>query len=90
MYPERLRFDFNNNGPVSIDDLHKVEQICTDKLSKELEVSAAEVPLSQAQKIKGLRAVFGEVFFNQYLKFISAFGLVLSRSSSSDFSGKAC
>lgn len=64
MYPERLRFDFNNNGPVSVDLLEKIEGICAQQLDSGLEVYTAEVSLSEAQKINGLRAVFGEVSLN--------------------------
>lgn len=64
MYPERLRFDFNNNGPVSVDLLEKIEEICARQLDNGLEVYTAEVSLSEAQKINGLRAVFGEVSQN--------------------------
>eukprot|EP00210_Caulerpa_lentillifera_P006221 g5942.t1 len=62
VYPERLRFDFNNNGPVTTELLEKVEAICKQKLDSALDVFTAEVPLTEAQKINSLRAVFGESY----------------------------
>ena len=61
MYPERLRFDFSNNGAVKPEALQEVEDICSKQLQDALPVYAMEVPLQDAQRIKGLRAVFGEV-----------------------------
>lgn len=60
--PERLRFDFTNNGPVDVNKLVAVEAICKDFVSFPREVFAQEVALSQAKEIHGLRAVFGEVY----------------------------
>lgn len=60
--PERLRFDFTNNGPVSTEQLAKVEAICTDFVSSPRDVFAEEVSLAQAKEINTLRAVFGEVY----------------------------
>lgn len=60
--PDKLRFDFTNNGAVSPKDLAKVEAICCDFVSSPRDVFAQEVPLAQAKEISGLRAVFGEVY----------------------------
>lgn len=58
---DRLRFDFSNNGPVEIEKLAAVEAICIEHIERALDVYDLEVPLSKAQEITGLRAVFGEV-----------------------------
>lgn len=60
--PDKLRFDFSNNGVVEADKLGQVEAICREKLAAQLPVSSKEVPLAAAKEITGLRAVFGEVY----------------------------
>lgn len=60
--PERLRFDFTNNGPVDVSALKEVEDICKGFLSKPRQVYAEDVPLAEAKGINCLRAVFGEVY----------------------------
>jgi alanyl-tRNA synthetase len=60
--PDKLRFDFSNPSAVDASSLARVEQLCRDKVAKGLAVYAQEVPLAQAQGIKGLRAVFGEAY----------------------------
>lgn len=60
--PERLRFDFTNNGPVETKSLKAVEDICKKFVSQQTNVYAEEVPLNSARDIHGLRAVFGEVY----------------------------
>eukprot|EP00879_Flechtneria_rotunda_P019885 GHRR01020901.1.p1 GENE.GHRR01020901.1~~GHRR01020901.1.p1 ORF type:complete len:887 (+),score=336.05 GHRR01020901.1:277-2937(+) len=60
--PDKLRFDFSNNGPVDAGQLTRVEALCKDWVSSGRPVSSKEVPLNQAKNIKGLRAVFGEVY----------------------------
>jgi len=72
VYPERLRFDFSNNGPVSPIHLQSVEDVCKAKVTAELQVYSLEVPLQEAQKIKGLRAVFGEVS-SSFCQFVGDF-----------------
>lgn len=44
------------------DKLAQVEAICQQFVAAPREVSALEVPLSRAKEIRGLRAVFGEVY----------------------------
>ncbi|OAY52220.1 alanine--tRNA ligase [Manihot esculenta] len=60
--PEKLRFDFSHGKPVDPDLLRKIESIVNDQIKAELEVSAKEATLSEAKRINGLRAVFGEVY----------------------------
>ena len=60
--PERLRFDFANNGPVDPEKLAQVEAICANFVASPRDVFTQEVPLSQAKEINSLRAVFGEVY----------------------------
>lgn len=60
--PDRLRFDFSNNGPVSPENLAQVEAIVRGQIAKDLTVSTDLAPLFVAKQISGLRAVFGEVY----------------------------
>eukprot|EP00878_Enallax_costatus_P013646 GHUV01014269.1.p1 GENE.GHUV01014269.1~~GHUV01014269.1.p1 ORF type:complete len:806 (+),score=287.63 GHUV01014269.1:1306-3723(+) len=60
--PDKLRFDFSNNGPVDPAQLAKVESICREWVTADKAVTSKEVSLAQAKAIKGLRAVFGEVY----------------------------
>eukprot|EP00775_Hariotina_reticulata_P008612 gene8612-8793_t len=56
--PDKLRFDFSNNGPVDAAQLARVEAICQDWLAANKQVTSKEVPLARAKAIKGLRAVY--------------------------------
>ena len=58
----KLRFDFSNAGAVDAAKLARVEEICRDWVARGLPVSSKEVALADAKAIKGLRAVFGEVY----------------------------
>jgi alanyl-tRNA synthetase len=58
----KLRFDFSWNGPVTTKQLAKVEQLCMDRIEKQVPVDAYVAPLEDAQQISSLRAVFGEVY----------------------------
>ncbi|CAH8351616.1 unnamed protein product [Eruca vesicaria subsp. sativa] len=48
--------------PVDPEDLRKIEAIVNKQIKDELEVFSKESVLSEAKRIKGLRAVFGEVY----------------------------
>lgn len=60
--PEKLRFDFSHGKPVKPDELRKIESIVNEQIEAELDVFAKEATLTDAKRIKGLRAVFGEVY----------------------------
>lgn len=60
--PEKLRFDFSHGKPVDPEDLRKIEAIVNKQIMDELDVFSKEAVLSEAKRIKGLRAVFGEVY----------------------------
>ncbi len=59
---EKLRFDFTHNQPVSADEIAKIEALVNHEIEQNLTVYADLAPLDQAQKITGLRAVFGETY----------------------------
>ncbi|HRQ72064.1 MAG TPA: alanine--tRNA ligase [Phycisphaerales bacterium] len=60
--PDRLRFDFANNGPVSPEHLGESERIVRELIGRDLPVYADLAPQFVARGITGLRAVFGEAY----------------------------
>ncbi|KAK2513377.1 Aars2 [Columba livia] len=54
---ERLRFDFDTKGPVTVEQLQQVEQVVQDVIKQNEVVHMAEVPLTLAREVQGLRAV---------------------------------
>lgn len=60
--PDRLRFDFANNGPVTPEQLGQVEKIVREQVAADLTVYADLAPQFVARQIAGLRAVFGEAY----------------------------
>ncbi|KAL0043139.1 hypothetical protein WJX79_010270 [Trebouxia sp. C0005] len=60
--PDKLRFDFSHNGVIDAQKLGDVEGICRQSVQQEQQIYSKEVSLEEAQKINGLRAVFGEVY----------------------------
>ncbi|KAM6083577.1 alanine--tRNA ligase, mitochondrial isoform 3-T3 [Theristicus caerulescens] len=54
---ERLRFDFDTKGPVTVEQLQQVEQVVQDVIKRNEVVHMAEVPLTLARRVQGLRAV---------------------------------
>ncbi len=59
--PERLRFDFSHFGPVTKEEIAKVEQIVNEKIWQNIHVEINEMPISEA-KAKGAMALFGEKY----------------------------
>ncbi len=59
---EKLRFDFTHNQPVIAEEIAKIEHIVNRQIEQDLTVYADLAPLSKAQDIAGLRAVFGETY----------------------------
>nr|GMD56592.1 alanine--tRNA ligase [Ipomoea batatas] len=60
--PEKLRYDFSHGKPVKDEELRKIESIVNEQIKAELDVFSKEATLTDAKRIKGLRAVFGEVY----------------------------
>jgi alanyl-tRNA synthetase len=60
--PEKLRFDFSHDGPVSAAELAQVERLVNEKIYSDLPVTAAILPLAEARKLPGVRAMFGEKY----------------------------
>ncbi|MEE9295115.1 MAG: alanine--tRNA ligase [Phycisphaerae bacterium] len=62
--PEKTRFDFSHNKPATEEELVRVEGLVNERIAQSLAVSAEELPLDVAQRINGVRAVFGEKYPN--------------------------
>ncbi|PWY99849.1 hypothetical protein BCV70DRAFT_206830 [Testicularia cyperi] len=60
----KLRFDFSHKQGVNVQDLKKIEDISLDWIKRDVGVFSKEMQLDEAQKIPGLRAVFGEAYPN--------------------------
>jgi len=59
---EKLRFDFTLKSGIPIDKLEQVEEISTKYIRQNSVVYSKDVPLAIAEKIRGVRAVFGEKY----------------------------
>ncbi|MFP4053333.1 MAG: alanine--tRNA ligase [Phycisphaerae bacterium] len=59
---ERLRFDFTHAQAVTPEQLQEVERIVNDFVLSDAAVSIEYMPLADAQKLPGVRAVFGEKY----------------------------
>ncbi|CAG5021707.1 unnamed protein product [Parnassius apollo] len=58
--PDRLRFDFTNKGPMTTKQIKDTEDEIKDIINQNKTVYAKHTSLSDAKKIKGLRAMFDE------------------------------
>ena len=59
---EKLRFDFSHDKALSAEEVTQVERLVNEKIYSDLPVSATLMPLADAKKLSGVRAVFGEKY----------------------------
>jgi len=59
---EKLRFDFTHKKAMNLEELKAVERFCQESIEKSEEVTSNVMPLEEAKKVDGVRAVFGEVY----------------------------
>jgi alanyl-tRNA synthetase len=59
---EKTRFDFTHDKPLSAEEIAAVERLVNEKIYADLPVTATVMPLAEAKKIPGVRAVFGEKY----------------------------
>ncbi|NQY92367.1 MAG: hypothetical protein HRT46_12035, partial [Deltaproteobacteria bacterium] len=57
---DRLRFDFSFSHAMSVAQIDEVQRLVNEGIEKSMAVHALVVPLDAAQKVFGVRAVFGE------------------------------
>ena len=60
--PSKLRFDFSHKAQIALPDLTKIEEMSIEWIKKNVKVYSKELGLTDAYKIPGLRAVFGESY----------------------------
>jgi alanyl-tRNA synthetase len=59
---EKTRFDFSHDKPLTPDEIRQVEEIVNAQILRDQPVTAMTMPLADAKKIPGVRAVFGEKY----------------------------
>src|SRR5439155_23304885 len=57
---EKTRFDFSHDAPIKPEEIAEVERLVNEKIYSDLPVTPITMPLAQAKKLPGVRAVFGE------------------------------
>jgi alanyl-tRNA synthetase len=58
----RTRFDFTHNQSLSADEVQRIERHVNERVQADLPVAAVVLPLAEAKKLPGVRAVFGEKY----------------------------
>jgi len=59
---DKTRFDFAHDKPLTADQVRDIEDAVNRAIQGDLPVSAVTMPLEEAKKIAGVRAVFGEKY----------------------------
>jgi alanyl-tRNA synthetase len=59
--PDRLRFDYTYNRPLSDDQVRQIESMVNEKIRENLEVTKTVMPIDEAKK-SGAVAMFGEKY----------------------------
>ncbi len=60
--PDKTRFDFTHPKPLTEDEIAEIERLVNEKIYADLPVTPVTMPLAEAKKIPGVRAVFGEKY----------------------------
>ena len=58
--PDRLRFDFTADQPMTMGQVRSTEEACQALIQSEFPVYTKEIELARAKEVKGLRAMFEE------------------------------
>jgi alanyl-tRNA synthetase len=59
---DKTRFDFTHDRPLSPEEIQRIEFLVNEKIYADLPVTSIVMPLGEAKKIAGVRAVFGEKY----------------------------
>jgi alanyl-tRNA synthetase len=59
---EKTRFDFTHDKPLSVGEVKNVERLVNERIYADLPVTPVTMPLAEAKKLPGVRAVFGEKY----------------------------
>jgi alanyl-tRNA synthetase len=60
--PDKTRFDFTHEKPLTSEETADVERLVNEKIYSDMPVTAVTMPLAEAKKLPGVRAVFGEKY----------------------------
>jgi alanyl-tRNA synthetase len=60
--PDKTRFDFTHDRPLSPEEIAEIERLVNERIYADLPVTPVTMPLGEAKKISGVRAVFGEKY----------------------------
>jgi len=60
--PDKTRFDFSHDKPLSPEEVRTIEAFVNQRIGRDLPVTAVTMPLAEAKKVDGVRAVFGEKY----------------------------
>ena len=59
---DKTRFDFSHDRPLSPEETRQIEAFVNAQIAQDRPVIAVTMPLAEAKKINGVRAVFGEKY----------------------------
>ncbi len=59
---DKTRFDFSHDKPLTAEQVRDIEDAVNRAIQSDLSVSAVTMPIEEAKKIAGVRAVFGEKY----------------------------
>src|SRR5205823_6401203 len=59
---DKTRFDFTHAQSLSHDEIARIELHVNERIQSDLPVTAVVLPLADAKKLPGVRAVFGEKY----------------------------
>jgi alanyl-tRNA synthetase len=60
--PTKLRFDLSHKAQIPLPELERIERMSIDWIKRNVKVFSKELSFPLAQKIPGVRAVFGEAY----------------------------
>jgi alanyl-tRNA synthetase len=60
--PEEFTFDFSHTGPLSDQEKAEVERLVNEKVYQDLPVTWRELPTSDAKRLPGVKAFFGDKY----------------------------
>ncbi|MCI0639648.1 MAG: alanine--tRNA ligase, partial [Gemmataceae bacterium] len=60
--PHKTRFDFSHDAPLTAEQIAEVERSVNEKIYADFPVTPIVMPLEEAKKLPGVRAVFGEKY----------------------------
>jgi alanyl-tRNA synthetase len=85
---EKTRFDFSHDKPLAGKEVAEIERIVNERIRFDMPVTPVTMPLADAKKIDGVRAVFGEKYPDPVR--VLMIGAEKSEDASSEISVEFC